>query len=83
MRLTYDASVDAAYLYLVDRITAGAVHQTCPCEPDGVKGSINLDFDAAGQLLGMEVLGAKSVLPAEVLNKAELLTTQGVLRENR
>jgi uncharacterized protein YuzE len=83
MRLTYDASVDAAYIYFVDHIGDGAVSETCPCEPRGGKGAINLDFDASGHLLGIEVLGARSVLPAEALNKAEWPTTQGALREKR
>ena len=83
MRLTYDASVDAAYIYFADRIADGAVSETYPCEPRGGKGAINLDFDASGRLLGIEVLGARSVLPAEALNKAEWPTTQGALREKR
>ncbi len=83
MRITYDASVDAAYIYVVDRIGAGAVHKTYPCEPDGVTGSINLDFDASGHLLGIEILGAKSVLPAEVLMKADSLATHDLSKTNR
>ncbi|HXI39552.1 MAG TPA: DUF2283 domain-containing protein [Bryobacteraceae bacterium] len=83
MRMTYDASVDAAYIYFVDRIADGAVSETYPCELRGDKGAINLDFDASGRLLGIEVLGARSVLPAEALNKAEWPTTQGALREKR
>ena len=83
MRLTYDASVDAAYIYFVDHIADGAVSETCPCELRGGKGAINLDFDASGRLLGIEVLGARSVLPAEALNKAEWPMTQGASREKR
>src|SRR5260370_38757574 len=83
MRLTYDASVDAAYIYFVDHIADGAVSETYPCEPRGGKGDINLDFDASGRLLGIEVLGARSVLPAEALNKAEWPTSRDASEENR
>ena len=83
MRLTYDASVDAAYIYFVDHIGDGAVSETFPCEPRGGKGSINLDFDASGRLLGIEVLGARAILPADVLNKAEWSTTQEALGDKR
>jgi uncharacterized protein YuzE len=83
MRLTYDASVDAAYIYFVDQLGDGAVSETYPCEPRGGKGAINLDFDASGRLVGIEVLGARSVLPAEALNKADWPRKQGALREKR
>ena len=72
MRVTYDASIDAAYIYLADEIEPGAVRQTFPCEPEKVRGSVNLDFDAAGRLLGLEILNASVVLPGEVLRKAEV-----------
>jgi len=83
MRLAYVASVDDAYIYFVDHIGDGAVSETYPCEPRGGDGSINLDFDASGRLLGIEVLGARSVLPAEALNKAEWPTTHGALGDKR
>ena len=83
MRLTYDASVDAAYIYIVDHIGAGAVRETLPCEPAGCKSVFNLDFDASGRLLGIEVLGARAILPADVLNKAEWSTTQEALGDKR
>lgn len=77
MKLTYDPEADAAYIYVADRIAAGAVEQTYPCEPDGVNGSVNLDFDASGRLVGIEILGAKAILPAETLSKAEWPATPG------
>ncbi|PYT23192.1 MAG: hypothetical protein DMG57_32750 [Acidobacteria bacterium] len=83
MRMTYDASVDAAYIYVIDHIGAGAVRETHPCEPGGGKGVFNLDFDESGRLLRIEVLGARSILPAEVLNKAEWPSTHAVLGDKR
>jgi len=70
MRMTYDASVDAAYIYFVDRIADGAVSETYPCELRGDKGAINLDFDASGRLLGIEVLGARSDRKSTRLNSS-------------
>ena len=77
MRLTYDPDVDAAYIYVAERIRDGEVHQTYPCEMAGIGGSIHLDFDVRGRLLGIEVLGAKTTLPPDVLSKAESLATPG------
>lgn len=71
MRVTYDASVDAAYIQLVDNIGAGGVENTYPCDPREVGGMINLDLDSAGRLVGIEVLDASKLLPPEVLEHAE------------
>lgn len=50
MRITYDPKVDAAYIYLSGNRR----------EPETVEfdEDINLDFDAGGRLLGVEVLDA-------------------------
>ena len=71
MRITYDSSVDAAYIYLVPEIEAGAVKQTYPCDREEVDAEINLDFDSTGHLIGIEVLGASKKLPAAALHQAE------------
>lgn len=65
MKITYDVSIDAAYIYLVDYIKPSEVAKTTP-----VDASINLDFDAEGKLVGIEVLNASKKLPVEVLKKA-------------
>lgn len=71
MRITYDRSADAAYIYIVDVIAAGGVDRTVPVDPVEVGGMINLDFNVEGHLLGIEVLDASTYLPAEVLWSAE------------
>lgn len=76
MRLTYDSKVDAAYMQLADLIDVGGVEFTYACDPREVDGMIHLDFDADGRLVGLEVLGARSKLPAEFLARAEPLGTQ-------
>ncbi len=72
MRATYDRSVNAAYIYLKDAIRPGEAAHTYPCDIQGVGGHmINLDFDSAWQLIGIEVLGASQVLPQELLARAQ------------
>ena len=73
MRITYDRSVDAAYIYLLDVIPAGAVKMTYSCDPAEAKAEINLDFDDAGRLIGIEVFDASQKLPSEILDMAECL----------
>jgi uncharacterized protein YuzE len=70
MKVTYDSAADAAYIYLVDRIDAGEVAKTYPCDPREVNGEINLDFDSQGRLLGIEVLDASRYLPQSLLRAA-------------
>ena len=54
VKITYDVEVDAAYIYLTDTIS----------EPETVQidHDINLDFDAHGRLVGIEVLAASERL---------------------
>jgi len=73
MRATYEEEANAAYIYLADRIDAGGVKFTYPCDPSEVHGMINLDFDAAGRLVGIEVLDARHKLPSALLEQAERL----------
>jgi uncharacterized protein YuzE len=58
-------ATNAAYIYLVDSIEPGGVAKTYRCEG----GSINLDFDKRGRLLGIEVLDANRILPTSLLTK--------------
>lgn len=71
MRVTYDAAVDAAYIYLVDRIDTGGVARTVCVDPREVDGMINLDFDSGGRMIGIEVLDASRFLSPEILAPPE------------
>ncbi len=73
MRITYDREVDAAYIYLEDPIPAGAAVMTHVCDAAAAAGSIHLDFDGDGKLLGIEILDASRALPATALASAERL----------
>jgi uncharacterized protein YuzE len=64
----YDPEVDAAYIYLKQPIMPGEVAETVVSDAEIKMGAVNLDFDAAGHLLGIEILGATQVLGNEVLN---------------
>jgi uncharacterized protein YuzE len=71
MRVTYDATADAAYVSLVDAVGDGeAATQIHSITTPGDRGEVALDFDADGRLLGIEVLHASAVLPAAVLADA-------------
>jgi uncharacterized protein YuzE len=64
VRVTLDDEADAAYIYLVE-------DSVKPLETVPVEGilpwMINLDFDADGRLIGIEVLDARRLLPGEFL----------------
>ena len=76
MKVTYDHEANAAYVYIVDEIEDGGVAQTYCCDPQEIDGMINLDFDSAGRLLGIELIPARSYLSTDFLLAAEQLAEQ-------
>ncbi len=54
MKITYDSEVDAAYIYLTDRLEEAETRQ--------IDEDINLDFDVSKRLMGIEVLNASERL---------------------
>ena len=73
MRITYDRSINAAYIYFVPSISFGDVKKTYCCDPIEVNGEVNLDFNESGRLIGIEVLDASQKLPADLLAHAEII----------
>ena len=74
MHAAFSSRVDMAYVYLTDDRDARTVDHTEPLIVDLPRGSrrlINLDFDADGRLIGIEVDGAEHALPASLLAGAE------------
>ncbi|MFI1950993.1 DUF2283 domain-containing protein [Streptomyces xinghaiensis] len=71
MHIEYDQENDTAYVSLVTRIADGAAVRQVTVEAPGGKADLNLDFDASGHLLGIEVIGARAALPAELLGRDE------------
>ncbi|NQX05424.1 DUF2283 domain-containing protein [Rathayibacter sp. VKM Ac-2856] len=74
MRIRYDPSANAAYLPVGREPEAGEsvqqVHDIA--DPHGF-GEIILDFDAAGHLIGVEIVGARALLRPETLADADVL----------
>jgi uncharacterized protein YuzE len=68
--VTYDASVDCAYIQLVPRVGRGAAVAQEVVEAPGDHATVVLDFDAEGRLLGIEVVGARAALAESVLEHA-------------
>ena len=68
----YDPMADAAYIYVKHPIEDGELRDTVPVdvsEVTPVGSGINLDFDGAGRLLGVELLGTRRILGEEVLHE--------------
>lgn len=63
---TYDSEANAAYVYLQHPIAAGeAAAQVVPFDPE--HGMFNLDLNADGHILGLEIVGAREHLPPALL----------------
>jgi uncharacterized protein YuzE len=62
MRLHYDEQADALYLRLDDSPVE---------ESDEVQAGIILDFNAAGQVVGVEILGLKERVPQANLKQIQ------------
>ena len=67
MKLTYDHSVDAAYIKISSDDDESRFGFTYCCDPNEVDGQIHLDFDDEGRLIGVEILNASAKLPSYLL----------------
>ena len=70
MKVTYDKSANAVYIYVKATIKAGEAVKQIVVEHND---NIILDFDKNGKLLGVEVLDARETLTPELLRNAEHL----------
>lgn len=61
MRITWQRDTDMVYIQFADTISPG----------EAIAGMVNLDLDASGRLLGMELGDASRLLPREILDRAE------------
>ena len=66
-RIEYDQEANAAYIYLTKEILAGGVSRTVCVDPTEIGGMVNLDLDAEGRIIGLEVLDAGQLLPRDIL----------------
>ena len=67
MRVTFDPESDMAYVCPVDAVGPGEATRQVATDDGGTV----LDHDAQGRLLGIELFGARSQLPPDVLKLAE------------
>ncbi|WP_203561218.1 MULTISPECIES: DUF2283 domain-containing protein [Jiella] len=61
IRIRYDAEANAAYM----RLSESRVIESAEVSPDVI-----LDYDAEGHIVGIELLDARTQLPAELLTEA-------------
>jgi uncharacterized protein YuzE len=62
---TYDSDADAAYIYLEHPFHPEQPRKVATFDTDS--GMFNLDFNNDGQVLGLEILGARTHLPPALL----------------
>jgi uncharacterized protein YuzE len=67
VKITYDPSVDAAYIKIKSDDDTSSFGFTYCCDPLTVNGQINLDFDDSGRLVGIEIMEASKKLPSYLL----------------
>lgn len=72
MKITLDRSTDSAYISFASIEPNEPLH-TYPCDPIEVGGHINLDFNAEGVLIGLEILDATRLLPKELIQSAVII----------
>jgi uncharacterized protein YuzE len=69
MRVTYDPTADAAYIYLTeDNLTPG--RDSIPCEPPAGTNAIVVVDWKDGKIVGLEVLDASKLLHPDLLAPA-------------
>jgi hypothetical protein len=68
--VTYEPASDMGYIHL-NHIPAGGVERTMPLIVTTAAGKryINLDFDPAGRLVGIEFDGARGGMPENLLDE--------------
>jgi uncharacterized protein YuzE len=74
MQATFESRTNMAYIYLTEPGDSRRVAHTEPLIvdlPSGARRLINLDFDAGGRLVGIEIEGAAAGLPASLLAAAQ------------
>lgn len=68
MKIEYDKDADAAYIYFKE-IEEGEVVQTI-----SLNESVNIDLDADGRTLGIEILDASKNLPVNAIKSAVVIS---------
>ena len=66
--VSLDDLADAAYIYLAPSDQPRHVAQSRLCQMELEQAAITIDFDESGRILGIEILGAKELLPEDLMN---------------
>lgn len=66
--IEFDSEADAAYVYF-DENQQGKITATDSFKIEGHLdfGTLNIDFDKNGKIMGLEILAAKKVLPSSLI----------------
>lgn len=72
MRITYDATADAAYVYLTSETLRPGRDSVPSSPPEGTDGIVVLDWKE-GRIVGLEVLDASRLLHSDLLGEADKL----------
>lgn len=73
MKITVDTTCNMGYIYVKNPIAPGESARTVKVSLDSNKQDnidLVIDVDINGKILGIEVFGAKRLLPEDVYNKA-------------
>ena len=65
MKFEYDQEADTGYIYLKYPLKDGECKKT-----EEVNENVILDFDAAGKIIGVEILNASKMLNKKVIEEA-------------
>ncbi len=72
MKITYDKSIDALYIYLRPETTEEKKNHDIVAETKGTW-PVHLDFSKDGKLFGIEIMDASKVIDIKYLKKLEFV----------
>ena len=67
LRVTFDPQTDAAYVYLQEQTALDGAIRTVYIDMLDLGGAVGVDVDSHGRIVGLEVLDAARLLPAQFL----------------
>lgn len=73
MKITYDSSVDAAYVYMIDISEWWEWKQvdfTYCCDDPNIKWMVNIDFTKDGRIFGIECIPGSILLDKKLIKNA-------------
>jgi uncharacterized protein YuzE len=71
VKINYDPEANAVFISVVESVADGESYYDVEVQDSDIRGTVILSFDRSWFLLGVEVLGARSVLREQTLRDAE------------